>query len=175
MRTDLDVQFERAVEVSLPIDSAFGARDVTLPNTLPRTAPAPSQPGQGAVGFSTRWPVQAAQVSVSLPRNTLVQPSAASYKDNGTFRRSVRPGDSSGREALGALPPEELSDGPSRGPQVACNTPNMNFHLSLIPLIPLIAGVLILIIPKLLNFIVAVYLILVGLIGIFGQGSLHIR
>lgn len=42
-------------------------------------------------------------------------------------------------------------------------------------MIPLIAGVLILIIPKLLNFIVAVYLILVGLIGIFGQGSLHIR
>ena len=44
----------------------------------------------------------------------------------------------------------------------------MNIHLSLTPLISLIAGVLILIMPKLLNFIVAIYLILVGLIGIFG-------
>lgn len=48
----------------------------------------------------------------------------------------------------------------------------MNIHLSLGPLIALIAGVLILIMPRLLNFIVAIYLILVGLIGIFGVGSL---
>ncbi|HEV7914904.1 MAG TPA: DUF3096 domain-containing protein [Albitalea sp.] len=47
----------------------------------------------------------------------------------------------------------------------------MNIHLSLTPLISLIAGILILIMPKLLNFIVAVYLILVGLIGLFGMGS----
>ena len=51
----------------------------------------------------------------------------------------------------------------------------MNFHLSLTPLISLLAGILILIMPKLLNFIVAVYLILVGLIGIFGLSALHIR
>ena len=51
----------------------------------------------------------------------------------------------------------------------------MNIHLSLTPVISLIAGVLILIMPKLLNFIVAVYLILVGLIGIFGTNWLPLR
>jgi Protein of unknown function (DUF3096) len=34
------------------------------------------------------------------------------------------------------------------------------------PLVALIAGVLILIIPRLLNYIVAIYLILVGLMGL---------
>jgi Protein of unknown function (DUF3096) len=37
-------------------------------------------------------------------------------------------------------------------------------HLT--PLVALIAGILILIIPRLLNFIVAVYLIVTGLIGL---------
>jgi hypothetical protein len=36
------------------------------------------------------------------------------------------------------------------------------------PLVALIAGILILIVPRLLNYIVAVYLILVGLIGLNG-------
>jgi hypothetical protein len=44
----------------------------------------------------------------------------------------------------------------------------MNLHLSLTPLISLIAGILILVMPKLLNFIVAVYLIAIGVIGLFG-------
>ena len=48
-------------------------------------------------------------------------------------------------------------------------------NLSIGPLVALIAGVLILIIPRLLNFIVAIYLILIGLIGIFGWGNTHIR
>jgi hypothetical protein len=39
-------------------------------------------------------------------------------------------------------------------------------HLS--PLVALIAGILILIMPRLLNFIVAVYLIIVGLVGLNG-------
>jgi len=51
----------------------------------------------------------------------------------------------------------------------------MNIHLSLTPLISLIAGVLILVMPKLLNLIVAVYLIAIGLIGIVGAGSMHLR
>jgi len=34
------------------------------------------------------------------------------------------------------------------------------------PLVALIAGILILIIPRLLNYIVAIYLIIVGLIGL---------
>ena len=37
----------------------------------------------------------------------------------------------------------------------------MNIHLSLTPLISLIAGIQILVMPKLLNFIVAIYLILI--------------
>jgi hypothetical protein len=44
----------------------------------------------------------------------------------------------------------------------------MNIHLSLAPLVSLIAGILILIMPRLLNLIVAIYLIIIGLIGIFG-------
>jgi hypothetical protein len=39
--------------------------------------------------------------------------------------------------------------------------------LALTPLISLIAGVLILIMPRLLNYIVALYLIVVGLLGLF--------
>jgi hypothetical protein len=34
------------------------------------------------------------------------------------------------------------------------------------PLVALIAGILILIIPRLLNFIVAIYLIFIGLVGL---------
>ncbi|HEY8709740.1 MAG TPA: DUF3096 domain-containing protein [Burkholderiaceae bacterium] len=50
----------------------------------------------------------------------------------------------------------------------------MNIHLSLTPLISLIAGILILVVPKLLNFIVAIYLIVIGLIGLFGAGAFHL-
>jgi hypothetical protein len=35
------------------------------------------------------------------------------------------------------------------------------------PLVALIAGILILIIPRLLNFIVAIYLIFIGLVGLW--------
>ena len=37
------------------------------------------------------------------------------------------------------------------------------------PFLALIAGILILIVPRMLNYVVAIYLILVGLIGIFGR------
>jgi len=47
----------------------------------------------------------------------------------------------------------------------------MNLHLSLTPLISLLAGILILVMPRLLNFIVAIYLIVIGLIGLFGGGG----
>ena len=43
----------------------------------------------------------------------------------------------------------------------------MNITLTLAPLMALIAGILILAMPKLLNYIVAIYLIAIGLIGIF--------
>lgn len=47
----------------------------------------------------------------------------------------------------------------------------MNLHLSIGPLISLIAGILILAVPRLLNYIVAIYLIVVGLLGLFGTGN----
>ena len=51
----------------------------------------------------------------------------------------------------------------------------MNLTLSLAPIVSLIAGILILIVPRLLNYIVAIYLILIGLLGLFGAGSLHLK
>lgn len=50
----------------------------------------------------------------------------------------------------------------------------MNLNLTIGPLVSLIAGILILVVPRLLNYIVAIYLILIGLIGLFGAG-VHIR
>jgi len=43
----------------------------------------------------------------------------------------------------------------------------MNIHLSIAPAIALVAGILILLMPRLLNMIVAIYLIAVGVIGLF--------
>ncbi len=37
------------------------------------------------------------------------------------------------------------------------------------PIVALIAGILILIMPRLLNFIVAIYLIIVGIVGLMHQ------
>ncbi len=51
----------------------------------------------------------------------------------------------------------------------------MNLHLTLTPLISLIAGILILVMPKLLNYILAIYLIVVGLAGLFGGGTLNLK
>lgn len=48
----------------------------------------------------------------------------------------------------------------------------METTLTLAPLIALIAGILILLMPKLLNYIVAVYLIVIGLIGILSDLNL---
>ena len=50
----------------------------------------------------------------------------------------------------------------------------MNLHMSIGPIVALIAGILILLMPRLLNYIVAVYLIVIGLVGLFGAGSLQI-
>ena len=47
--------------------------------------------------------------------------------------------------------------------------------LALTPLISLIAGVLILVMPRLLNYIVAIYLIVIGLVGIFGTGNFNLN
>ena len=44
----------------------------------------------------------------------------------------------------------------------------MNLTVHIGPLLALIAGILILIMPRLLNYIVALYLIIIGVIGLFG-------
>ena len=51
----------------------------------------------------------------------------------------------------------------------------MHANLSLAPLVALLAGILILVMPRLLNYIVAVYLIVTGLLGLFGGGAFHLR
>ncbi len=43
----------------------------------------------------------------------------------------------------------------------------LTFHVLLTPLLSLIAGILILVMPRLLNYIVAIYLIVIGVIGLF--------
>lgn len=50
----------------------------------------------------------------------------------------------------------------------------MNLSLSIGPLVALVAGILILVVPRLLNFIVALYLIVIGLLGLFG-GNIHLH
>lgn len=42
----------------------------------------------------------------------------------------------------------------------------MTLHVALQPLLSLVAGILILIMPKMLNYIVAVYLIVFGVLGL---------
>ena len=52
----------------------------------------------------------------------------------------------------------------------------MHVNLSLAPLVALVAGILILVMPRLLNYIVALYLIVIGLLGLFGGGgTFHLR
>ena len=51
----------------------------------------------------------------------------------------------------------------------------MNLTISAGPLISLVAGILILIVPRMLNYIVALYLIVIGLLGLFGAYIPHMR
>jgi hypothetical protein len=44
----------------------------------------------------------------------------------------------------------------------------------LTPLISLIAGILILVMPRLLNYIVAIYLIVIGVVGLMGGSNFHV-
>jgi hypothetical protein len=51
----------------------------------------------------------------------------------------------------------------------------MNLNLSITPLVSLIAGILILVAPRLLNYIVAIYLIVIGVTGLLGLGTLRLH
>ena len=44
----------------------------------------------------------------------------------------------------------------------------MAFSLSIGPVVALIAGILILIVPRLLSYIIALYLIIIGIVGLVG-------
>jgi len=50
----------------------------------------------------------------------------------------------------------------------------MNLHLGIGPLVSLLAGILILVMPRLLNYIVALYLIVIGVIGLVGADKLRL-
>lgn len=45
--------------------------------------------------------------------------------------------------------------------------------VALQPIVALIAGILILVMPRLLNYIVAIYLIFIGVMGLLGSGGLE--
>ena len=51
--------------------------------------------------------------------------------------------------------------------------PLMHLSLSLAPLVSLLAGVVILLVPRLLNYVVAAYLIVIGILGLIGD--IHLR
>jgi len=51
----------------------------------------------------------------------------------------------------------------------------MHFHMTIGPLVSIIAGILILVMPRLLNYIVAIYLIVIGLLELSGNGGLHLH
>jgi hypothetical protein len=51
----------------------------------------------------------------------------------------------------------------------------MHMNLTLAPIVALLAGIFILIMPRLLNYIIAIYLILTGLLGLFGGSSFHLK
>jgi hypothetical protein len=46
---------------------------------------------------------------------------------------------------------------------------DMNINLQLQPIVALIAGVLILIAPRLLTWIIGIYLIIIGVMGLLGK------
>jgi len=49
----------------------------------------------------------------------------------------------------------------------------MTLHLSLAPLVALVAGILVLVFPRLLSTIVALYLIVIGVLGLLGMHQLR--
>lgn len=51
----------------------------------------------------------------------------------------------------------------------------MTLNLSIGPLLALVAGIIILIVPRLLNYTVAIYLIVIGILGILGYSNLSFR
>ena len=63
--------------------------------------------------------------------------------------------------ALGRFPSDGLESKFQNGKEGG-----MQMYIALQPLVALIAGILILIMPRLLNYIVAIYLIVIGILGL---------
>ncbi len=51
----------------------------------------------------------------------------------------------------------------------------MNLSLNLAPIVALIAGILILAVPRMLNYIVAIYLIVIGVLGLMNGSGFHLH
>jgi hypothetical protein len=45
----------------------------------------------------------------------------------------------------------------------------LSIHPAVAPLVALIAGILILLVPRILNYVIALYLIVIGVLGLFGN------
>ncbi|MDY0013624.1 MAG: DUF3096 domain-containing protein [Rhodocyclaceae bacterium] len=50
----------------------------------------------------------------------------------------------------------------------------MHLNLNIAPLLAIVAGILILVSPRLLRYVVAIYLIVIGLVGLLGLGQLRL-
>jgi Protein of unknown function (DUF3096) len=59
--------------------------------------------------------------------------------------------------------------------RVVCTLSHIAEPALIAPVVALIAGILILVVPRLLNYIVAIYLIVSGLLGLFGNGGFHMH
>jgi hypothetical protein len=51
----------------------------------------------------------------------------------------------------------------------------MHITLPFAPLLALIAGLLMLIVPRLLHYIVGLYMLIIGVLGLFGASNVHLR
>ncbi len=51
----------------------------------------------------------------------------------------------------------------------------MNLNITIGPVIALLAGILILVVPRLLSYIVAAYLIMIGLLELLGANGYHLH
>ena len=60
------------------------------------------------------------------------------------------------------------------GTPLYCKGSSMTVSLSIGPLVSLIAGILILVMPRLLSTIVALYLIIMGILGLLGMHALKL-
>ena len=71
--------------------------------------------------------------------------------------------------------PQGMRQGPTffRFFTMDAQNPTMTLHLSIGPLIALVAGILILVMPRLLSTIVALYLIIIGIVGLLGMHTLR--